>query len=127
MEMVFYTYLVLVIMLTPLVLYYEPGMFAVVPHFTTKTWLGMASLTLFHNFLSMLLFFKVLKFLDATQVALSNYMVSFLGLPIAAIFLGEALNTQSIVGGVLVLIATLILTIVDHRTYKNTLVNVEAP
>ena len=118
MEMVFYTYLVLVIMLTPLVLYYEPGMFSVVPHFTVKTWLGMASLTLFHNFLSMLLFFKVLKFLDATQVALSNYMVSFLGLPIAAIFLGETLNTQSIIGGVLVLIATLILTIVDHRSYQ---------
>ena len=119
MEMVFYTYLVLVIMLTPMVLYYEPGMFAVVPHFTVKTWLGMGSLTLFHNFLSMLLFFKVLKFLDATQVALSNYMVSFLGLPIAAIFLGEKLSVQSVIGGVLVLIATLILTIVDHRSYKN--------
>ncbi|MDO6430795.1 DMT family transporter [Flavitalea sp. BT771] len=119
MEMVFYTYLVLVIMLTPMVLYYEPGMFAQVPHFTTKTWLGMVSLTLFHNFLSMLLFFKVLKFLDATQVALSNYMITFLGLPIAAIFLGETLSFQSVVGGVLVLIATLILTIVDHRQYKN--------
>jgi drug/metabolite transporter (DMT)-like permease len=119
MEMVFYTYLVLVIMLTPMVLYYEPGMFAVVPHFTVKTWLGMGSLTLFHNFLSMLLFFKVLKFLDATQVALSNYMVSFLGLPIAAIFLGEKLSVQSVIGGVLVLIATLILTIVDHRSYKS--------
>jgi drug/metabolite transporter (DMT)-like permease len=120
-EMVFYTYLVLVIMLTPMVLYYEPGMFAQVPHFTTKTWLGMGSLTLFHNFLSMLLFFKVLKFLDATQVALSNYMITFLGLPIAAIFLGETLSFQSVVGGVLVLIATLILTIVDHRQYKNNL------
>lgn len=119
MEMVFYTYLVLVIMLTPMVLYYEPGMFAQVPHFTVKTWLGMGSLTLFHNFLSMLLFFKVLKFLDATQVALSNYMVSFLGLPIAAIFLGEKLSLQSVIGGVLVLIATLILTIVDHRSYKS--------
>jgi drug/metabolite transporter (DMT)-like permease len=119
MEMIFYTYLVLVIMLTPMVLYKEPGMFAMVPHFTTKTWLGMGSLTLFHNFLSMLLFFKVLKFLDATQVALSNYMITFLGLPIAAIFLGEKLSLQSIIGGLLVLIATLILTIVDHRTYKN--------
>jgi len=119
MEMVFYTYLVLVIMLTPMVLYYEPWMFARVSHFTTKTWLGMGSLTLFHNFLSMLLFFKVLKFLDATQVALSNYMITFLGLPIAAIFLGETLSFQSIVGGVLVLMATLILTIVDHRQYKN--------
>ena len=126
MEMVFYTYLVLVIMLTPLVLYYEPGMFARVPHFTTKTWLGMASLTLFHNFLSMILFFKVLKFLDATQVALSNYMITFMGLPIAAIFLGETLNAQSVIGGVLVLIATLILTIVDHRTYRNGLLKMNA-
>jgi len=117
-EMIFYTYLVLVVMLTPLVLHYEPWMFARVPHFTTKTWLGMASLTLFHNFLSMLLFFMVLKYLDAIQVALSNYMVSFLGLPIAAFVLGETLSVQSIIGGVLVLIATLILTILDHRQYK---------
>jgi len=117
-EMIFYTYLVLVVMLTPLVLHYEPWMFARVPHFTAKTWLGMASLTLFHNFLSMLLFFMVLKYLDAIQVALSNYMVSFLGLPIAAFVLGETLSVQSIIGGVLVLIATLILTILDHRQYK---------
>jgi drug/metabolite transporter (DMT)-like permease len=117
-EMIFYTYLVLVIMLTPLVLYYEPWMFARVPHFTAQTWLGMTLLTLFHNFLSMLLFFMVLKYLDAIQVALSNYMVSFLGLPIAAIVLGETLHTQVIIGGMLVLVATLILTIVDHRQYK---------
>lgn len=125
MEMIFYTYLVLVIMLTPMVLYYEPEMFAKVPHFTTKTWLGMGSLTIFHNFLSMLLFFWVLKLLDATQVALSNYMITFLGLPIAAIFLGEKLNVQSVIGGVLVLIATLILTIVDHQTNKNNLLKPE--
>lgn len=118
MEMVFYTYLVLVIMLTPLVFYYEPNSFAKVPHFTLQTWLGMGSLTLFHNFLSMILFFAVLRYLDAIQVALSNYMVSFIGLPIAAIFLGEKLTLQSIIGGALVLISTLILTILDHRTYK---------
>ena len=122
MEMVFYTYLVLVIMLTPLVLYYEPEMFAKVPSFTGKTWLGMASLTLFHNFLSMLLFFKVLKYLDATQVALSNYMITFLALPISTIFLGETLKVPAIIGGVLVLISTLILTIVDNRNNKKSLV-----
>lgn len=122
MEMVFYTYLVLVIMLTPLVLYYEPEMFSKVPSFTTKTWLGMASLTLFHNFLSMIMFFSVLKYLDATQVALSNYLITFMGLPIAAFILGEKLNSQAVIGGILVLASTLILTIVDTRTYKNRLV-----
>lgn len=114
-EMVFYTYLVMVSLLTPLVLYYEPFMFARVPSFTLQTWAGMGILTIFHNFLSMLLFFRALKMLDATQVALSNYLITFFGLPIAAIWLGERLNNQAIAGGVLVLLSTLILTIVDNR------------
>lgn len=115
MEMVFYTYVVLVLLLTPLVLYYEPEMFKRIGSFTSQTWLGLALLTFFHNFLSMILFFKALKSLDAIQVALSNYLITFLGLPIAAIWLGETLNNWAIVGGVLVLLSTLVITIVDYR------------
>jgi drug/metabolite transporter (DMT)-like permease len=77
-EMVFYTYVVIVVLLTPLVLYYEPDIFARIPHFTLQTWTGMTLLTVFHNFLSMVLFFKALKILDAMQVALSNYLITFL-------------------------------------------------
>lgn len=124
MEMVFYTYVVMVILLTPLVWYYEPDIFAKIPGFTTQTWTGMALLTFFHNFLSMILFFKALKVLDATQVALSNYLITFMGLPIAAIWLGETLNNQAIVGGVLVLASTLIITIIDYRIqHKQTIPN----
>ena len=122
-EMVFYTYLVMCILLTPLVLYYEPDMFGKIPEFTTNTWIGMISLTVFHNFLSMVLFFKALKNLDATQVALSNYLITFMGLPIAAFWLGEKLNTQAIVGGVLVLVSTLILSIVYNRVQQKKLIN----
>lgn len=118
MEMVFYTYLVMVIMLAPLVWYYEPDMYKVIPHYTAQTWTGMIALTLFHNFLSMLMFFKVLKYLDATQVALSNYLITFMGLPIAAFVLGETLKTQAIIGGLLVLVSTLILTIVDSKAAR---------
>lgn len=114
-EMVFFTYVVMVILLTPLVLYYEHDVFARIPVFTKQTWIGMALLTFFHNFLSMILFFKALKVLDAMQVALSNYMIAFFGLPIAAIWLGETLNSMAIAGGILVLISTLIITIVDYR------------
>jgi drug/metabolite transporter (DMT)-like permease len=114
-EMVFFTYVVMVILLTPLVIYYESNVFATVPSFTEQTWIGMGLLTFFHNFLSMILFFKALKVLDAMQVALSNYMIAFLGLPIAAIWLGEKLNTLAIAGGILVLVSTLIITIVDYR------------
>jgi drug/metabolite transporter (DMT)-like permease len=78
----------------------------------------MVLLTLFHNFLSMILFFKALKVLDAIQVALSNYLITFLGLPVAAIWLGETLNNQAIIGGILVLVSTLIITIVDYKLNK---------
>jgi drug/metabolite transporter (DMT)-like permease len=119
MELLFYTYIVMVILLTPLILYYEPGVFARISTFTSQTWIGLSLLTFFHNFLSMILFFKALKVLDAMQVALSNYLITFIGLPIAAIWLGEKLNTPAIAGGILVFVSTLIITIVDYRiTHK---------
>lgn len=123
-EMVFYTYVFMVILLTPFVLYYEKDVFMRIPSFTTQTWIGMSILTLFHNFLSMLLFFKALKMLDAMQVALSNYLIAFFGLPIAAFLLGETLNNMAIVGGILVLCSTLIITIVDARANKVAVENV---
>ncbi|MES2005614.1 MAG: DMT family transporter [Bacteroidota bacterium] len=115
MEMIFYTYVVMVILLTPLVLIYEPDVFSRISSFSGQTWAGLTLLTLFHNFLSMVLFFKALKMLDAMQVALSNYLITFLGLPVAAIWLGEKLHNQAIAGGILVLVSTLIITIVDYK------------
>jgi drug/metabolite transporter (DMT)-like permease len=122
MEMVFYTYVIMVILLTPLVLVYERDVFARLSEFTVQTWTGMALLTFFHNFLSMLLFFKALKILDAMQVALSNYLITFFGLPVAAIWLGETLNNQAIAGGILVLISTLIITIIDYRLNRKSVI-----
>jgi drug/metabolite transporter (DMT)-like permease len=116
MELLFFTYVVMVVLLTPLVLFYEQDAFTRIPVFTTQTWIGMALLTFFHNFLSMLLFFKALKVLDAMQVALSNYLIAFFGLPVAAIWLGEKISSLAAAGGFLVLISTLIITIVDYRT-----------
>jgi drug/metabolite transporter (DMT)-like permease len=114
-EMVFYTYIVMVILLTPLVIIYERDIFTRIPSFTLQTWTGMTLLTLFHNFLSMILFFKALKLLDAIQVALSNYLITFFGLPIAAIWLGETLNKQAVAGGILVLASTIIITVIDYK------------
>jgi drug/metabolite transporter (DMT)-like permease len=115
MEMVFFTYVIMVILLTPLVLYYESDVFARIPSFTQQTWIGMSLLTFFHNFLSMVLFFKALKVLDAIQVALSNYLITFIGLPVAAIWLDEKLNASTIIGGILVFVSTLVMTIIDYR------------
>jgi drug/metabolite transporter (DMT)-like permease len=118
-EMVFYTYVVIVILLTPLVLFFEKIVFARVPEFSTNTWIGLTLLTIFHNFLSMVLFFKALKILDAMQVALSNYLIPFFGLPIAVIWLGETLQKYAIAGGILILSATLMITVADYRLNKS--------
>lgn len=109
MEMLFFTYVGMLVILTPLVLMQERDAFAHMPAFTGSTWLGLILLTLFHNYLSMVLFLKALQKLDAMQAALSNYLITFFGLPIAAIWLGERLKGAAIAGGVLVLASTLLI------------------
>jgi drug/metabolite transporter (DMT)-like permease len=114
MEMLFYTYIAMMIIMTPLVLIQERDVFARIPEFTASTWIGMFLLTFFHNFLSMVLFLKALKVLDAIQASVSNYLVSFFGVPIAAIWLGERLTIPAIIGGLLVLVSTILMTLWDR-------------
>lgn len=114
-EMLFYAYVATIIIMTPLVLYFEQQSFRNIPFFTPQTWTGLALLCFFHNFLSMVLFFKVLKVLDVTQIGLSNYLVTIFGLPIAAVWLGETLGPVQIAGGALVLLGTLIITLWDKN------------
>jgi len=89
--------------------------FAVIPHFTLQTWIGLALLTFFHNYLSMVLFLRALKQLDAIQAALSNYLITFFGIPVAVVWLKEKLTPLAIIGGVLILGSTLLITVWENR------------
>jgi drug/metabolite transporter (DMT)-like permease len=111
MEMLFYTYLAMFAIMLPLVVAQERSVLASVPHFTVSTWTGLILLTVIHNFLSMVLFLKALQQVEAIQAALSNYLITFFGVPIAAIWLGERLGAASVIGGVLVLASTLLITL----------------
>lgn len=110
-EMLFFTYLAMFFLMTPLTLAKEPRVFATIPHFSTRTWIGLGLLTFFHNYLSMVLFLKALKQLDAIQAALSNYLITFFGVPIAAVWLKEKLTLLAIVGGILILGSTILITV----------------
>ena len=114
-EMLFFTYLAMFVIMTPLTLAQEPGVFAAIPHFSLRTWIGLALLTFFHNYLSMVLFLKALQQLDAIQAALSNYLITFFGVPIAAIWLKEKLTSLAVIGGVLILGSTLLITVWENR------------
>jgi drug/metabolite transporter (DMT)-like permease len=115
LEMLFYTYVGMFLIMTPLVLTQEKHVFVNIARFTSQTWIGLILLTFFHNYLSMVLFLKALKQLDAIQAALSNYLITFFGVPIAAIWLGEKLGLLAILGGVMVLGSTLLITLWDVK------------
>lgn len=115
MEMLFWTYMAMFVIMTPLVLVEEPDVFLRIPQLTASTWIGLILLTVLHNWLSMVLFLKALQRIEATQAALSNYLITFFGVPIAAIWLGERLNLLEILGGLLVLASTLLITLWEPR------------
>jgi drug/metabolite transporter (DMT)-like permease len=72
-------------------------------------------LALFQYFLSMVIFLNVLTRLDVTQAALSNYLIPFFGVVIAAVVLQERLTVFMVAGGFLVLASTLLVTVYEER------------
>jgi drug/metabolite transporter (DMT)-like permease len=61
----------------------------------------------------MLIFLRVLARLDATQAALMNYLIPFLGVVIAWAILGERLTLFMVLGGILAFGSTLLATVFD--------------
>lgn len=127
MRMLFYTYVAVCGLMAPVVLLQEGSVFSRIPQFTLSTWSGLILLTFFHNYLSMILFLKALKNLDAMQAGLSNYLITFFGVPIAAIWLGERLTSSAVAGGVLVLASTLLITLWHEKRNAVTAQAAEQP
>ena len=119
LQVLLYSYYFVVAFLIPITFYLEPDAFRQVIHYTVQTWVGIALLAVFQYCISMVIFLTVLARLDATQASLSNYLIPFFGLVIAAIVLHEHLTTFMIVGGMLVLLSTLLITVYEeHRRPK---------
>jgi drug/metabolite transporter (DMT)-like permease len=110
LQVLTYSYYAVMAFLLPITAYSEPDGFAQLPHFTLTVWIGLGILAIFQYFLSMVIFLNVLTRLDATQAAVSNYLIPFFGVVLAAVILGEKLTGFMIAGGVLVLASTLLVT-----------------
>jgi drug/metabolite transporter (DMT)-like permease len=114
LRVLFYTYVGMLALMLPFVLMEERDVFARMGAFSARTWIGLGLLALLHNFLSMVLFLKALKVLHAIQAALSNYLISAFGVPIAVWWLGERFTLLGILGGLLVLVSTLLITVCEE-------------
>ena len=111
----FYSYVVVVVFMLPVALYIEPGTFRNIPYFHPQVWLGFLSLAVLQYFLAMLIFLTVLTRLEATQAGLSNYLITFFGILAAVIVLHERFTANMVIGGLLVLSGTLLVTLYEGR------------
>jgi len=115
LQVLLYSYYAVFAFLCPITVYIEPRGFTNIPHYNGTVWLGLAILALFQYFLSMVIFLNVLTRLDATQAAVSNYLIPFFGVVIAAIVLHERLTKFMVAGGILVLASTLLVTVYEEH------------
>ena len=115
LRVLLYSYYAAIALLCPITVYTEPQGFTNLPHYNKIVWLGLVMLALFQYFLSMVIFLNVLTRLDATQAAVSNYLIPFFGVVVAAIVLHERLTKFMVVGGILVLASTLLVTVYEER------------
>ena len=113
LRVLLYSYYALLVVLLPLTVAIEPEGFRDLGHYSITVWVGLAILAIFQYFLSMVIFLNVLTRLDATQAALSNYLIPFFGVLIAAVILHEHLTGFMIAGGLLALASTLLITVWD--------------
>jgi drug/metabolite transporter (DMT)-like permease len=116
LQVLLYSYYFVVAFLIPITLYTEPNTLGQLGHYTLRVWFCLGLLAIFQYCLSMVIFLTVLTRLDATQASLSNYLIPFFGLVIAAIVLHERMSSAMVLGGVLVLFSTLLITVYEeHR------------
>lgn len=119
LEVLLYSYFAVLAFLAPIAWVQEPAAFAHLPQLSLTTLVGIAVLALFQYCISMVAFLAVLKRLNANQASLGNYLIPFFGLLIAAAFLGERLQSTVIIGGLLVLVATILATVGDRESARS--------
>lgn len=120
LQVLLYSYYAVFVFMLPITLYSEPVSFLNLMHFKPLVWGALMVLAVLQYGLSMVLFLHVLSRLDATQAALSNYLIPFFGVLTAAILLGERLTRFMVFGGLLVLGSTLLITVFEERLKRAT-------
>ena len=116
LQVVLYGYYVFVSVMLPIAIYSEPHSFRNLLHLGLSIWVGLILLAIFVYFLAMVIYLNVLTRLDATQAALSNYLIPLFGVLTAAVVLHEKLTTFMVIGGLLVLMSTLLVTVYEGRS-----------
>ncbi len=115
-EILIYSYITASLSSIPLLIWAEPFHITSLYSIGRQGWLAFAFLAIFLYGVSMLLFFYVLHHLSVTVASASLYLVPLFGVLLAYHFLGEHLGILSIIGGVIVLVSTMLIMKYDNAT-----------
>lgn len=118
LEVLLGSYVIACLLLVPVALVAEPDGLRRLGELSSRGWTGLWLLAVFQYCVSMLVFLTVLTRLDATQAAVSNYLIPAFGVVIAWLALGERLRPTAVIGGLLVLASTLLVTVWEERLTK---------
>ena len=97
----------------PLLIWVEPFHFGQFIHSGKVALLGILELSLIVYGISMLLFFYILKRMDVTQAILGTYLLPFFIALMGILLLNEKITVLMFIGGILILISTLMVTIYE--------------
>ena len=97
----------------PLLIWVEPFHFGQFIHSGKVALFGILELSLVVYGISMLLFFYILKRMDVTQAILGTYLLPFFIGLMGVLLLNEKISLLMFIGGILILISTLMVTIYE--------------
>jgi drug/metabolite transporter (DMT)-like permease len=93
---------------------FDPRPFYLASGYPWQAWVSVLVLGAFSWGVAMVLFFWVLKRLEVAQVSVSVYLMALFGVILSVAMLHEKMTSAQIVGGALVLAATVFLTVFEN-------------
>ncbi len=110
LEVLVFGYVIAVLVSLPLLIWVEPLTLAQIRGYSAATWFSLAILSVFSWGIAMVLWMFVLTRLDVSQASVSVYLLPFLGVLISTLTLGEKITSAMILGGLLTLAGTILIT-----------------
>lgn len=95
------------LMLSPMLLLH-PSIFSEAAAFSGRTWLAVVTMSVLAVFLAYILWYRGLRKLEPTQVAVYVYLVPFFGVLSAWLLLGETITRYLLLGGATILAGVIV-------------------
>jgi len=110
LEVLIYGYVIALVFSVPFLVWVERFSISEIRGYTVVTWIALLVLSILSWGLAMVLWMFLLKRLDVSQASVSIYLLPFLGVLISALTLKEKITTATVVGGLVTLVGTILIT-----------------